>query len=251
MANELLELLTWEGLWLLLGAFLIGAEKAGIKGLSMLSVSIYAIILGGKASAGLILLLFMMADLFAVYHYYRWAKFSTIFRMLIPAIVGVVLGALLGQQLDDELFKDIIGWIIMVSLGLMLWPQLNERAQQVGDKIWWAMLIGFITGFSTMIANVSSPILILYLLALQLPKQPFIATIVWFFFIINIIKLPFHIWSWHTIQWTTLKMALLTIPVIALGFLIGLSIIKKLNEKRFRYLIISVTIIAAVRLLWS
>jgi len=39
------------------------------------------------------------------------------------------------------------------------------------------------------------------------------------------------------------------LPAIALGALLGIFMIKKLNEKYFRYVIIGMTAIAAVRLL--
>lgn len=50
----------------------------------------------------------------------------------------------------------------------------------------------------------------------------------------------------------TLKAVLLSgvmIPVITIGALFGIWIIKRLNEKVFRYLIIVMTALAAVRLL--
>ena len=39
------------------------------------------------------------------------------------------------------------------------------------------------------------------------------------------------------------------IPSIAIGAVLGMLVIKKINEKHFRYIIIGVTAIAAVRLL--
>ena len=245
------QLLTSDMVWLIFGALLIGMEKAGLKGLSMGAVSIYAIILGGKSSVGLLLLLFMLADLFAVRHYYRSAQFKVLMQLLVPAVIGVIIGAILGKFIDDALFKDFIAWIILACLVLMLWPKFYDYSNVSAKRPLLARGVGLLTGFSTMVANVSSPILAIYLLALQLPKKQFIGTIVWFFFIINIVKLPFHIWSWHTVQLSTLEMALTAIPVLALGFVIGLFVIKKIAEEHFRWLIIGVTVIASLKLLFS
>jgi len=247
--TDLSQLATNEIFWLALGALLIGIEKAGIKGLSMVAVSIYAIILGGKASSGLLLLLFMLADLFAVRHYYHSAQFKLVFQLLLPAIIGVFLGAILGKFIDDKVFKGIIAFIILGSLALMIWPRFSAHANNSAKSTYLAKGIGLLTGFSTMIANVSSHILAVYLLALRLPKKEFIGTVVWFFFLINIIKLPFHIWSWETIQVSTLGLALSTIPIIGVGFLLGLFIVKRIDERSFRYLILGVTLIAALKLL--
>lgn len=251
MLNEITQLASSDLFWLALGAFLIGVEKAGIKGLSMAVVSIYALILGGKASSGLLLLLFLLADLFAVRHYYRSAQMQIVRQLLLPAALGVLAGAVLGNYINDATFKDIIASIILVCLVLMFLPAFSQQSEASARRPWLARTIGFITGFSTMIANVSSPILAIFLLALKLPKREFIGTIVWFFFVINLLKLPFHIWSWETIQVPTLGLALLTIPIIGLGFLIGLQIVGRIDEKSFRYLIIGVTLIAALKLLFA
>lgn len=238
-------------IWLGLGALLIGSEKAGIKGLSMVAVSIFAVILGGKASSGLLLILFMLADLFAVRYYFKASQFPIVFRLLSPAVVGIFLGAWLGIYIDDDLFKDIIAIIILSCLGLVVFQHYITRSNlDLQHPVVW-ISIGFITGFSTMIANVSSPILAIYLLALRLPKNQFIGTIIWFFFIVNFIKLPFHIWSWQTIQYSTLGLALTAIPVIGLGFLLGIRIVGRIPELGFRYLIIGVTVIASLKLLFS
>ena len=243
------QLLTIEIIWLALGALIIGAEKAGIKGLGMITVTIYALILGGKASAGLVLLLFMLADLFAIKYYFKSAQWKIIFPLLLPSLLGILAGSMLGNAIDDEAFKNGISFVILSCLILILIPQLGHYFRSHSTNSILAIAIGFLTGFSTMIANVSSPILAVYLLALQLPKLQFIGTIVWYFFIINILKLPFHIWAWETIQWQTLSYALVAIPSIGIGFLIGLFFIKRVNESSFRYLIIGVTVIAAMRLL--
>ncbi|MDV7402067.1 TSUP family transporter, partial [Arthrospira platensis SPKY1] len=109
-------------------------EKAGVKGLSMPAVSIYAAILGGKASAGLILLLFMLADLLAVRHYRRSAQFSVVIRLLGPAAIGVVIGAMVGHYVDDQLFKDMLAVIILVCLLLMFFPQFSSQSIDTAQK---------------------------------------------------------------------------------------------------------------------
>lgn len=239
---------TPELIYLALGALLVGMEKAGFKGLSMLVVSIYAMVMGGKASAGLLLLFFMLADIFAVRHYYQEASFSIVRKLLGPAAIGIILGAVAGQSINDAVFKDVMAIVILVCLGLSVGPSWWARGE---DRRGVVQGVGFLTGFSTMIANVSSPILAVYLLSLHLPKVKFIGTVVWFFFIINFFKLPFHIWGWETIQWETLGYSLLALPLLGLGFLLGLWGIKRVSERSFRWLIVGVTFLAAARLLLS
>ena len=151
-----------------------------------------------------------------------------------------------GKRIGGRVKTDVIDGF-RLDHGFQVLLSANASAQ----SSWLPGTIGLLTGFGTMIANVSSPVLAIYLLALRLPKNQFIGTIVWFFFIVNFLKLPFHIWSWQTIQYSTQKLALTAIPVIALGFLLGLALIRMMAEQSFRYLIIGVTFIAALRLLFG
>ena len=97
-----------------------------------------------------------------------------------------------------------------------------------------------------MIGNMAGPIMALYLLAMRFPKNEFIGTGAWFFLCINIMKLPFHIFVWQTINLNTLGFDLIMIPAIAIGALFGIKLVKKVPERGFRYFVIFVTFLGAV-----
>lgn len=225
-------------------------EKGGIKGLSMIVVPIFAVILGGKSSSGLVLLLFMLADLVAIRYYFQSVRWDILWKILPATIVGIFLGTILGNYIDDELYKGLIAIVLLLCLAAMLFQSYSGQFKPSLENNSAMGITGILTGFSTMIANVSSPILAIYLLSIHLRKLEFIGTIVWFFFIVNIIKLPFHIWIWQTIELPTFYAALHGILPIALGFFLGAFLIKRLLEQHFRILIIMVTLIAALRLLF-
>jgi uncharacterized membrane protein YfcA len=84
---------------------------------------------------------------------------------------------------------------------------------------------------------------------MRLPKNSYIGTGAWFFMIVNLVKVPFHLMVWETISWHTLSFNLLLTPFIALGAIAGILLIKKVPEKAYRLFIIGITAIAAVKLL--
>src|SRR5258705_13701021 len=93
---------------ILLAAFIIGLSKAGLKGIDMMNVTIMAIVFGGKASTGVVLLLLCVADIFAVIYYNRHAQWPH-FRKLMPwMIAGVLIGVFTGKDLNEELFRKIM-----------------------------------------------------------------------------------------------------------------------------------------------
>ena len=84
--------------------FILGVSKSGIKGVSILIVVILAFVFGEKASTGILLPMLIFADILAVYYYNRHADW-TIIKKLIPwIIVGVLVGAWIGNDISELIF---------------------------------------------------------------------------------------------------------------------------------------------------
>ena len=109
--------------------------------------------------------------------------------------------------------------------------------------------IGFVAGFSTMIGNLAGPFANLYFLATKMPKNQLIVTSAWVFFIVNLFKVPFHVFYWGTITWHTLKTNLTLLPFVIIGFLIGIKIVSYFSEKFFRQFLLIATAIGAILIL--
>jgi len=69
------------------------------------------------------------------------------------------------------------------------------------------------------------------------------------FFLLNLFKLPFHIWVWKTVTPETLSLNLILVPGILLGFWLGVKIVANLNERRFKNLILWLTAISSLLVL--
>ena len=248
--NQLPELSTYHWVLLMSSGLLIGMAKAGIKGMGMLTIPIMAAVFGGKPSAGLILPILSFADLFAVGYYNRHANWKYVWQLIPAAIIGVLLAVWVGQIIDDETFKSLMGWLIVGGLGLMIFLERRHLPSTIIDSWWFGASFGILGGFSTMIGNAAGPVMAVYLLSTRIPKQTFIGTGAWFFLIINLVKWPFHIFVWKTITWPTLALDVLTLPAIGLGVFLGIRIIRHLPEKAFRYFIIVMTFIIALRLIF-
>ncbi len=224
---------------------LIGMSKTGLSGAGLLVVPIMAGLFGGKSSTGILLPMLIAADVFAVYYYHRHAQWRYIFLALPWAVAGVVLGTLFGASVNDLLFKNILAVIILTAIGLMLWQDFRNKQAPIPDTWWFGALLGLIGGFTTMVGNAAGPIMALYLLSMHLPKNSYIGTAAWFFFIINLIKVPFHVFAWHTINFQTLQINLVVLPAIGLGVVAGINLIKLFPEKAYRYFIVFTTCLAA------
>lgn len=238
--------LSWEWWALaLLGAFLLGIAKGGIKGLGPIISIMMAIVFGSKISTGIVMPLLIAGDIFAVYYYHRHAQWKNLRRLIPWMMVGVLVGVWYGKDLPEAEFKKGMAAVILVSVVLM-WFLDRAKHYRVPDNKAFAALMGTLSGFATMVGNLAGPFSELYFLAIRMPKEMFIGTAAWLFFVTNIFKLPFHVFTWKTITWDTLVIDLVLLPALIMGLWAGTSLVKVIRQEQFRLMIIILTAVGAL-----
>lgn len=226
-------------------AFVLGLSKSGIKGISIIIVALMALVFGAKASTGILLPMLLVGDIFAVIYYNRHAQWKYLIRLLPFMMLGVVLGTWIGESLSEEVFRRSMAIVIFISVAVMFWWD-QRKSKHVPQHIGFAGVMGLTAGFTTMVGNLAGSFANIFFLAMRLPKNAFIGTTAWLFLIINLFKVPFHVFSWGTITWDTLKIdAVLVLPIL-LGLFVGIRILKKVNDALFRRFILIMTGLGAV-----
>jgi uncharacterized membrane protein YfcA len=193
-----------------------------------------------------------MADVIGVWYYHRHASFKTLLRIMPWAFLGLIAGLIAGKAISAEQFRHLIGWLMLLSMAILFWSEYRKK-RQVNKSIpaWMTAPFGLVGGFSTMIGNAAGPVMSVYLLLRGLPKNEFIGTAAWFFFVINIVKLPMQIWGWHNIDASSLLFNLKMLPFIVLGAFLGIKLVKIISEKIYRWFIVVGTIISSLILVLS
>ncbi len=227
---------------------LIGMSKTGLSGVGLMVVPILANAFGGRPSVGLLLPILIFADVFAVSWYNRHARWKHIFRLLPWALLGIVVATLVGKSISDLTFNRLLAALVLGGIGILVWRDLRSDKLRIPESRWFAGSLGLLGGFSTMIGNAAGPVMALYLLSMRLPKNSFIGTGAWFFFIINLSKVPLHIWSWKTITLNSFFLDVLMIPAIAAGAFLGIWLVRLLPEKVYRIIVIVTTLLSALLL---
>jgi len=237
--------------WIAIGiaVFLLGLSKSGIKGIGIIIVVILAFVFGEKASTGILLPMLICADIFAVIYYNRHAQWHIIKKLMPWMIAGVLVGVWVGNDVSEILFKRLMAIIIIGSVIIMFFTEIRKSTKVPTNK-WFAGVTGFLAGFTTMVGNLAGPISNIYFLAMRFPKNEFIGTAAWLFFIINVFKLPFHFFVWKTVTIESLVLNSVLIPVVILGFFAGVSIVKLISNVNYRRFILIVTAIGGVILLF-
>jgi uncharacterized membrane protein YfcA len=242
----------WQWGLAALAAYLVGLSKTGIAGLGILSVAIFANALPARDSVGIVLVVLIAGDVVAVSTYRSQASWPHLVRLFPWAAIGVVLGALVVGRIDDYAIRMLIGgilvFLVLLHLIRRLRGQPNDATEQAAPHSVVAVITGLSAGFTTMVANAAGPIMVMYLLAMRLPKLIFIGTAAWYFFALNLFKLPFS-YSLGLINANSLPISLALIPFAVLGALSGRLIIRLIDQKFFETLAIGLTLIAGLRLL--
>lgn len=250
--NEILnfQLTTIDWLLALLGAFFLGLSKAGIKGIGVIIVTIMAIVFGGKASTGVLIPMMIFADIFAVIYYHRHTQWKYLVKLLPAMAVGVLLGVLLGNDISDVVFKQLMAFLILGIVVFMIFME-RKKSNDIPKNRFFSIGTGLLAGFTSMIGNLAGSFSNIYFLAMRLPKNEFIGTAAWLFFIINVFKLPFHIFVWKTVGKESILLNLVLIPAILVGFIAGVYLVKLINNAAYRKFILIVTAVGALIILFK
>uniref|UniRef100_UPI0040484088 sulfite exporter TauE/SafE family protein n=1 Tax=Mariniflexile sp. TaxID=1979402 RepID=UPI0040484088 len=169
--------------------FLLGLSKSGIKGIGIIIVVILAFVFGEKTSTGILLPMLIFADIFAVIYYNKHAQWHYIKKLLPAMVFGVLVGVWVGNDISEIIFKRTMAVIVIGSVLIMFFME-NRKSTAIPTNRWFSNAAGFLAGFTTMIGNLAGPISDIYFLAMRLPKNEFIGTAAWLFFIINLLKYP-------------------------------------------------------------
>jgi uncharacterized protein len=235
----------WEWFLAVLGAILVGISKTGITGLSLLFVALFAAIMPAKQSTGVVLPLLILGDVVAFALYRRHALLSHVWRLVPWAAAGVVIGFYALGRMNEHQTRVAIGAIV-VSLTVL---HLARRAASANLALpaWFAWIIGILAGFTSLVANASGPLMVIYLLAMRLPKMEFMGTGAVFFLLMNLFKFPFMV-DLGLVNHSSLLLNLILAPAVIVGTVLGRWLLGRIDQRLFENIALSLTIIAGARM---
>ena len=239
--------------WLLAAAAALGLgfSKAGLAGIGLFHVIVFAFLFGARESTGYVLPLLVAGDICAVIALHQHVRWEYVRKMLLPACIGVTIAAVFMRQISDTSFKPVIGWIVLLlavmQAARLRWPDWMGAVPHTRTAVW---TIGLLAGAATMLANAAGPVVALYCVAVGLPKFEVVGTLAWFFFIVNVFKLPFSA-GLGLIRTNTLLLNVVLFPAVAVGVFSGRWIVHRLPQRAFDLLMLTFAAIAALRLIFS
>lgn len=243
-------------LLLILAGVLIGFSKTAIAGVGSIAVALTALALPARESTGAVLPMLIAGDLMAIALYRRHADWAVIWRLLPGLLPGLALGWFFMRWADDQAMRMTIGLILLLMVALQLW----QRRRPPGDDADPAartsaaarhlatVVVGAAAGFTTMTANSSGPVITIYLILAGLAMLRMLGTMAWFFFLVNLAKVPFSV-QLGLITPASLLLNLWLLPAIAAGGWLGAVLIKRMDQRQFELAALALGAVAAALLL--
>jgi uncharacterized membrane protein YfcA len=239
----------WQWGLAIAGAVLVGMSKTGIAGLGILVVAIFAAVVPARDSTGIVLPLLCLGDFVAVASFRRHAQWRHLWRLFPWTAIGVVLGYLALGRIDDRETRLLIGGIILALVALHLFRRWRAGdATEEAHPRWVAPAVGVLAGFTTLVANAAGPLMVIYFLAMRLPKMEFVGTGAVFFLLLNLFKIPFML-NLGLINHGSFAVNLWLAPAVLAGAVAGRWLLGKLNQRLFDNLVLGLSTLAGLKLL--
>lgn len=233
---------------------IVGISKGGFGGgLGLLAVPLMSLVVSPTVAAGIMLPILCAMDLFAVWAWRKRLVWSHLLLLVPTATVGIVIGTLTFGVFDEHALKVLLG---VLSIGFTVhwaWKtvlQNKEVSLSPALRRPVGVMCGTIAGFTSFIAHAGGPPLNMYLIPLKLSKEVFQATTVFFYFSVNLIKLPpyamldlFGDGNW--------LVSLILMPLAPLGVWLGIRLHHKVNERFFYILCHFFLFLTGLKLIWD
>lgn len=237
--------------------FVLGLSKTWVPSVGAFGVALLATVLPALPSTGVALPVLLAGDLIAVRMYARHVDVGLLVRLVPAVVVGLAAGFLLIRVTDTGTVTRVIGGILLfTAVGEMATRWRRRRTVEAHDtgeepasaRSGTSLLLGAGAGLSTMVANAGGPMMTLYLLRMRVTTLAFLGTVAWFFFVVNLLKLPFSIGLGLINPQSLVVSALLTPGMIA-GAVLGGRLVRHMSRAGFELVALAATAAAGLWLL--
>ena len=231
--------------------FLAGLTKTAIGGIGTVIAALLATVIPAKESTGVLLILLITGDLFAIGMYKKHVEWKVLQKLIWPVLAGICLGAYFLHQSTNQSLKVTIGWIVLLLVAFYpISQKLQSRDFYISHRFPKTLgaSLGSMAGFMSMVANSGGPPMSIYLFMRNNSVLNFLGNTAWFFFVVNLIKLPFTL-ALGVLNSSSLQYILPALPAVPLGALVGRRLISKINQNLFQKLTLVTAALAGLNLI--
>ncbi len=228
-----------------------GLAKGGFGGLGLFAVPILSLSISPVQAAGIMLPILIVMDWIGVWAYRKhWDK-RLLLLMLPGALIGIALGGLLAGRVSEDFVRLCVGLIaVTFPIYAILGARLRTGVDRLKNNRPVAWVASTVAGFTSFVAHAGGPPYQAYALAQGLDKRIYAGTAVMFFSVLNAVKLvPYAMLG--QFDRTNLMTSAALIPLCPIGVLLGVWLIKRIDQAVFYRIMYGLIFITGVKLLWN
>ena len=234
----------------LFAVVITGISKSGLGGgLGQLSVPILAMFVAPATAAAIMLPILCLIDLFNIWGYRRDFHRSNLIVLLPGAVIGIGIGALTFKHVDDNVLRLLLGTISLIFAMTYFIKQGPLRADSRWGR-WFGMFCGALAGFTSFVAHAGGGPVKIFLLPQRLSARAFVGTQVYFFFIVNQLKIWPYLWLGQ-FSTANLSTSLLLVPAVPLGVWLGWRLIRVIDVETFYKICYALLFVAGCKLIYD
>lgn len=218
--------------------FALGGLAKGTFGLGMplLALPVLVTVLPYQVAVALFLIPNFTANFQQAVRRGMWRQSLKRFRwLIIPMLVVIPFVVQVLVQIEQETGLLILGVISLVFVAMQVFPY--QPVFKAAWQSWLNPLVGVAAGVLCGLSGLYGPVLIVYLLALKIPKDEFVSALALMYFLGSI---PLY-GSLAVANVLTLEVALVSVAgaiIIGVMIVLGQKIRDRLDEARYRKLIL-------------
>lgn len=238
--------------WLLAVAviFVVALSKSGLLGsLGLIGVPLLSLAMPAREAAGMMLPVLLCMDAVGIFSYRKQFDKRLLKIMLPGALVGIGVGWALSSFISDAMVLLLVGIITLIFV-LDEWLLIRKSFEKLPPSSPWGRFWGGIAGFTSFVSHTGGPPFQIYTLPQRLEPALYAGTSVWFFAIVNTVKLVPFIFLGQ-INVSSLHMSAILAPVGVAGMLVGVWLVRRISAKLFYKLAYALVFVIALKLIYD
>ena len=166
---------------------MLGLSKGGFSGIGMVSTPLVALVLPPLQAAAILLPIILLQDALSCWVYRRNWDFWNLKVMLAGAVLGVGAAWLFAAHVSDGMIRLVVG---LIALGFVAYAFVTRGRPPASKRPHAALGIGWggLAGFTSTLIQIGGPPYYAFVLPQRLEKMLYVGTTVWFFALVNTMK---------------------------------------------------------------
>ena len=210
---------------------MLGLSKGGFSGIGMVATPLLALVLPPLQAAAILLPIILLQDALSCWIYRRvWDPWNL--KVMLPgAVIGVAAAWLFAAHVSEGAIRLLVG---LIALGFALYAFLTRKRPLHGPppRAAYGVLWGGLAAFTSTLIQIGGPPYYAFVLRQRLEKMLFVGTTVWFFAIVNAMKVAPY-FALGQFSSTGLATSAVLIPLAIVSNVLGVWLVRLTPEALF------------------